>query len=206
MFNSFINGLSRTLRLLIEAICVQMLMSGEAKKYRDDFPDVACGKFCVIMKSGYLRRSFLGLPFQNEVNTGFGILVKVFIDATVAFNDGEPLTETNAKSAEVRAAKESAIGILEDTFITIKAPEDELKRGFRFWDAVRLSLPLLSRTLTFSFLAVYRCEAYRPFDGFRHHPRALSRIREDRQVAEALPTRRNVGIRRMKPCVGENET
>lgn len=43
VFNSFINGLSRTLRLLIEAICVQMLMSGEAKKHRDDFPDVACG-------------------------------------------------------------------------------------------------------------------------------------------------------------------
>jgi hypothetical protein len=43
VFNSFINGLSRTLRLLIEAICAQMLMSGEAKKHRDDFPDVACG-------------------------------------------------------------------------------------------------------------------------------------------------------------------
>lgn len=81
----------------------------------------------------------LGLPFQNEVNTGFGILVKVFIDATVAFNDGEPLTVDNAKTPQVQAAKESAIGILEDTFITIKAPEDELKRGFRFWDAVRLS-------------------------------------------------------------------
>ncbi|GHJ87340.1 hypothetical protein NliqN6_3742 [Naganishia liquefaciens] len=119
VFNSFINGLSRTLRLLIEAICVQMLMSGEAKKHRDDFPDVACG-----------------LPFQNEGNTGFGILVKVFIDATVAYNDGEPLTADNEQTPEVQAAKESAIGILEDTFITIKAPEDELKRGFRFWDAL----------------------------------------------------------------------
>ncbi|KAJ9122498.1 hypothetical protein QFC22_001927 [Naganishia vaughanmartiniae] len=123
VFNSFVNGLSRTLRHLIEAICVQMLMSGEAKKSRDDFPDVACG-----------------LPFQNEVNTGFGILVKVYIDATVAFHDGVTLTEQNAQTEEAKAAKENAIGILEDTFVTVKAPADELKRGFRFWDALYIAV------------------------------------------------------------------
>lgn len=127
---------------------------------------------------GYLKRSFhLGLPFQNEVNTGFGILVKVFIDATVAFNDGEQLTEDNARTPEVQAAKESAIGILEDTFITIKSPEDELKRGFRFWDAVRVCRSSVRACDTdICLLAVYRHKTHWPFDGFGRHPGALSRV------------------------------
>jgi hypothetical protein len=88
--------------------------------------------------------TLLGLPFQNEVNTGFGILVKVYIDATVAFNDGVQLTKANAQTPEAQAAKQSAIDILQDTFGNVKSPEHELKRGFRFWDAVR-RLPYLCR-------------------------------------------------------------
>jgi hypothetical protein len=109
-----------------------------------------------------------GLPFQNEVNTGFGILVKVYIDATVAFNEGVTLTEQNAETEETKAAKENAIGILEDTFVTVKAPADELKRGFRFWDAVSVSCLRSFFSCAHpvpNHAAVHRGKAYRSING-----------------------------------------
>lgn len=149
----------------------------------------------------FLQRQYssLGLPFQNEVNTGFGILVKVYIDATVAYNDGVQLTDANAQTPEAQAAKESAIGILQDTFVTVKSPEDELKRGFRFWDAVcRFSREpacafILMASLSIS--AVYRSQPYGAVNRVGHYSRALPRLRANGQMVETLQAGRYVGRR-----------
>lgn len=44
VFNSFVRALSRSLRQLFEAICVHMLLRGEAKRNRDDYVDIALSK------------------------------------------------------------------------------------------------------------------------------------------------------------------
>lgn len=78
-----------------------------------------------------------GLPFQGEVNTGFGVLAKVYVDATISFYQGMP--EGDPEQADVKAAKDQAFEVLEDTFVVVKTPKLEIERGFRFWDAVSLA-------------------------------------------------------------------
>lgn len=102
-----------------------MLLQRHARRAREDLLDIA-----------------LSLPFQADVNTGFGILGKVYLDALVMMHGGRI---TSADEEGVADAKESALDICEETFTGIKNPKLEVERGFRFWDAVR-SFPLICRT------------------------------------------------------------
>lgn len=119
VFNSFLKSLSRSLRHLLEAVSLHMLLRSDARRQRDDFLDIA-----------------LSLPFQTDTNTGFGILAKVYLDATITLY-GEVIKPGEENSEEAKEAKEQALEIVEQTFVGIKNPIAEVQRGFRFWDAVR---------------------------------------------------------------------
>jgi Temperature dependent protein affecting M2 dsRNA replication len=56
VFNSFVRSLTRALRTLLEVTSLNLLLRNDARKARDDLLDIA-----------------LSLPFQTEVNTGFGV-------------------------------------------------------------------------------------------------------------------------------------
>jgi hypothetical protein len=75
------------------------------------------------------------LPFQTDVNTGFGILAKTYLDATSYHFDGT-IPEGQADTPEAVSAKKEALAFLEQSFLGIKNPIQEIERGFRFWDAV----------------------------------------------------------------------
>lgn len=104
-----------------------MLLQRHARRAREDLLDIA-----------------LSLPFQADVNTGFGILGKVYLDALVMMN-GERVQDANSEG--VAEAKEGALEICEETFEGIKNPRAEVERGFRFWDAVSLHFLLSQNTL-----------------------------------------------------------
>jgi hypothetical protein len=78
----------------------------------------------------------LSLPFQSEVNTGFGILAKVYLDALTHINGGQRVRDPNGPG--IKDAKSMALEICEDTFTGIKYPRAEVERGFRFWDVVSI--------------------------------------------------------------------
>ncbi|KAK4683589.1 hypothetical protein P7C73_g6649, partial [Tremellales sp. Uapishka_1] len=118
VFNSFIRSLSKALRYLFEAISVHMLLTGDARRMRDDYIDIA-----------------LSLPFQGEVNTGFGILAKTYLDAAT-FHFGDSINEDNQSMETVKQAKKDAMVFVEQSFTSVKGPIQEVERGFRFWDAV----------------------------------------------------------------------
>lgn len=115
VFNSFVRSLTRALRTLLEVTSLNMLLRHDAKRPRDDLLDVN-----------------LSLPFQSEVNTGFGVLAKVYLDALTHLNNGQRVRDPNAEG--VREAKQTALEICEDTFPGVKSPKLEVERGFRFWD------------------------------------------------------------------------
>jgi hypothetical protein len=77
----------------------------------------------------------LGLPFQFEPNTGFGILAKTYLDAAT-FHFGDSIKLENMESETVKEAKESALKFVDANFTSVKFPRVEIERGFRFWDAV----------------------------------------------------------------------
>ena len=93
-----------------------MLLQHHARRTRDDLLDIA-----------------VSLPFQQEVNTGFGILAKVYLDALVAIHGG-PVKSRDDEG--VQEAKDGAMELVEETFTGVKNPRAEVERGFRFWDAV----------------------------------------------------------------------
>lgn len=76
-----------------------------------------------------------GLPFQTDVNTGFGILAKTYLDAAT-FHYGDTINESNASTEAVQQAKRSALEFVDGAFTGVKTPTLEVERGFRFWDAV----------------------------------------------------------------------
>ncbi len=117
MFNSFVRSLSRALRTLVEVTTLNMLLRSDARRERDDLLDIA-----------------LSLPFQGEVNTGFGVLAKVYLDALTHLNSQQRVHDPNAEG--VREAKAMALEICEETFPGVKSPRMEVERGFRFWDVV----------------------------------------------------------------------
>lgn len=121
MFNSFVRSLTRALRTLLEVTSLNMLLRSDARRARDDFLDIT-----------------LSLPFQTEVNTGFGVLAKVYLDALTHLNNRTRVRDPNADG--VKEAKAMALEVCEDTFPGVKDPKHEVERGFRFWDIVRLSL------------------------------------------------------------------
>lgn len=119
MFNSFVRSLTRALRTLLEVTTLNMLLRHDARRARDDLLDIA-----------------ISLPFQNEVNTGFGVLAKVYLDALTHLNNQTRVQDPNAEG--VREYKQMALDICEDTFLGVKSPKLEVERGFRFWDVVSL--------------------------------------------------------------------
>lgn len=68
VFNSFHRALSRSLRTLVEVTALNLLLRGDAARAREDLLDIA-----------------MALPFQNETNTGFGILAKVTTSYLVSY-------------------------------------------------------------------------------------------------------------------------
>lgn len=96
-----------------------MLLRGDVRRARDDLLDIT-----------------LSLPFQTEVNTGFGILAKVYLDALTHINGGQRVRDPNGPG--IKDAKSMALEICEDTFTGIKGPRMEVERGFRFWDVVSM--------------------------------------------------------------------
>jgi hypothetical protein len=117
VFNSFVRSLSRALRTLAEVTTLNMLLRSDARRARDDLLDIA-----------------LSLPFQGEVNTGFGVLAKVYLDALTHLNNQQRVRDPNAEG--VREAKAMALEICEETFPGVRSPRMEVERGFRFWDVV----------------------------------------------------------------------
>ncbi|PPQ69602.1 hypothetical protein CVT26_001590 [Gymnopilus dilepis] len=115
VFNSFVRSLTRALRTLLEVTSLNMLLRNDARRARDDLLDIA-----------------LSLPFQTEVNTGFGVLAKVYLDALTHINNGTRVRDANAPGVSV--AKEMALDLCEETFPGVKNPKAEVERGFRFWD------------------------------------------------------------------------
>lgn len=117
MFNSFVRSLTRSLRTLLEVTALNMMLRNDARRPRDDLLDIS-----------------LSLPFQSEVNTGFGVLAKVYLDALTHINNRERVRDPNAEG--VKEAKALALEICEETFPGVKNPKLEVERGFRFWDIV----------------------------------------------------------------------
>ncbi|KAG6831785.1 hypothetical protein H0H87_003910 [Tephrocybe sp. NHM501043] len=115
VFNSFVRSLTRALRTLLEVTSLNMLLRHDARRSRDDYLDIT-----------------LSLPFQTEVNTGFGVLAKVYLDALTHINNRTRVRDPNAEG--VKEAKVMALEICEDTFPGVKSPKQEVERGFRFWD------------------------------------------------------------------------
>jgi hypothetical protein len=113
---------------------LNMLLRNDARRtQRDDLLDIA-----------------LSLPFQTEVNTGFGILAKVYLDSLTHINGGTRVTAADVKNNPdgVHESKEAALVICDDNFLGVKNPRTEVERGFRFWDVVspvcyRYSSPVL---------------------------------------------------------------
>ncbi|KAK0497478.1 temperature dependent protein affecting M2 dsRNA replication-domain-containing protein, partial [Armillaria luteobubalina] len=115
VFNSFVRSLTRALRTLLEVVSLNMLLRADARRARDDLLDIT-----------------LSLPFQTEVNTGFGVLAKVYLDALTHINNGTRVRNPQAEG--VKEAKMLALEICEETFPGVKDPKLEVERGFRFWD------------------------------------------------------------------------
>nr|GAT42712.1 XPG I-region protein [Mycena chlorophos] len=115
VFNAFVRSLTRALRTLIEVTSLNMLLRNDARRARDDLLDIS-----------------LSLPFQTEVNTGFGVLAKVYLDALTHINNRTRVRDPNAPG--VKEAKAMALEICEETFPGVKSPKLEVERGFRFWD------------------------------------------------------------------------
>jgi len=103
----------------LEVTTLNMLLRGDVRQQRDDLLDIT-----------------LSLPFQTEVNTGFGILAKVYLDALTHINGGQRVRDPNGPG--IKDAKSMALEICEDTFTGIKYPRMEVERGFRFWDVVSI--------------------------------------------------------------------
>ncbi|KAG9309923.1 XPG I-region protein [Chiua virens] len=115
VFNSFVRSLTRALRTLLEVTTLNMLLRNDARRARDDILDIT-----------------ISLPFQAEVNTGFGVLAKVYLDTLTHLNNQTRVRDPNAEG--VKECKQMALEICEETFPGVKLPKQEVERGFRFWD------------------------------------------------------------------------
>lgn len=104
---------------------LNLLLRGDARRHRDDLLDIS-----------------LSLPFQTDVNTGFGVLAKVYLDALTHLNGGVCVRDANAEG--VAESKEMALEICEETFTGVKMPKAEVERGFRFWDTTLTAIRSLS--------------------------------------------------------------
>lgn len=124
-----------------------MLLRGDARRARDDLLDIT-----------------LSLPFQTEVNTGFGVLAKVYLDALTHINHGVRVRDPYAEG--VAEAKALALDICEETFTGVKYPKQEVERGFRFWDVVCeifscLMINLVAQTIFSTDIDSYATTSFR---------------------------------------------
>ena len=125
VFNAFPRALTRSLRSLIEMVVLNMFLTGDAKAVRDDYLDIN-----------------LSLPFQQDVNTGMGILCKCYIDALYTLHGG-PVRAGEEGSAHVAETKASIVDMLVETFENVRDVRAELVRGFRMWAALLAALTTL---------------------------------------------------------------
>ncbi|BEI90327.1 uncharacterized protein CcaverHIS019_0303970 [Cutaneotrichosporon cavernicola] len=127
VFNSFVKATTKALRQLLEALNVHILLSGDARRMRDDYLDMC-----------------ISLPFQSDMNTGFGILAKTYLDAAIHYNEAD-ITEENANSEGVKNAKAMALEFVDEAFTGVKNPTNEVERGFRFWDAIMVAIRMANQ-------------------------------------------------------------
>ncbi|KAF8748363.1 Temperature dependent protein affecting M2 dsRNA replication [Rhizoctonia solani] len=140
VFNSFLRSLSKALRTLVETVALNMLLQQHARRPREDLLEIA-----------------VSLPFQQEVNTGYGILAKVYLDALVAMNGG-PVKSRDDEG--VQEAKDGAMELVEETFTGVKYPRYEVERGFRFWDAALSAIRNLSQDESGSVVSAELVESF----------------------------------------------
>ncbi|KIM38299.1 hypothetical protein M413DRAFT_244120 [Hebeloma cylindrosporum] len=86
----------------------------------------------LLVFNSFVRSLTRALRTLLEVNTGFGVLAKVYLDALTHINNGTRVRDPNAPG--VKVAKEMALDLCEETFPGVKYPKAEVERGFRFWD------------------------------------------------------------------------
>ncbi|SPO28323.1 related to MKT1 - retroviral protease signature protein [Ustilago trichophora] len=125
VFNSFVKSTTRAMRNLVEMISLSLLLRGDARRGRDDYLDIS-----------------LSLPFQTDVNTGMGIVVKCYLDGLLTYRGGPVLPE-QVDDEEVVEAKQGVLHALEETFANVKDVKMELGRSFRFWQAVLVAVETL---------------------------------------------------------------
>lgn len=146
VFNSFLRTLSRSLRALLEAATVNMLLKGDARRAREDYLEIA-----------------LSLPFRSDTNTGMGVLWKGWCDAcshigsqmglgtredlggfashVVEGQDPAPMSEEKKEALE--QVKGAVSGMLDGAFGNVRDVRHELARGVRFWDVVMVAIRTL---------------------------------------------------------------
>ncbi|GAA6040406.1 hypothetical protein JCM8097_007600 [Rhodosporidiobolus ruineniae] len=142
VFNSFLRATSRSMRTLLEAIAVNFLLRADAQRSFSDYLGIA-----------------FSLPFQNDTNTGMGILFKAYGDTVCHVAGGYEAVAKTAKgeseggaSAQeketVGQAKEQVLELLQDAFPNVKNVRAELERGFRFWHLVMVAVRSLRQSGT----------------------------------------------------------
>lgn len=122
VFNSFVKSLGRSMRCLVEVIASTMLLRSDARRARDDYLDIA-----------------LSLPFQNDTNTGLGVVFKCYIEAFIAFHSRPP-TEEEIDFPEAVDSKTAVLEMLDSTFANVRNVKGELQRGFRYWECLMVAL------------------------------------------------------------------
>ncbi|PKI84385.1 hypothetical protein MVES1_001701 [Malassezia vespertilionis] len=126
VFNSFVKSLTRSLRSLVEMATLGLLLKGDARKPRVDGLDIS-----------------LSLPFQTDTNTGMGILFKCYIDALYTLQGGA-VKAGEEEEEEVKEAKDNIVEMLVETFDNVRDVPNELKRAFRFWEALMVAVQVLA--------------------------------------------------------------
>ncbi|KAG0149211.1 hypothetical protein CROQUDRAFT_39979 [Cronartium quercuum f. sp. fusiforme G11] len=112
-FNSFLRSLTKSLRLLLESVVLSLVLRNDTRRSREDGMEVS-----------------LSLPFQTEANTGMGILFKGYADAMVCSRS------ESTNNDEDDNLKDDILNGAQEGFPMVRDVRAELKRGFRFWDAV----------------------------------------------------------------------
>ena len=136
VFNSFLRTLARSLRALLEATTVNMLLNGDARRAREDYLEIA-----------------LSLPFRQDTNTGMGVVWKGWCDACshvgAQMQLGTPAElggfvakpemgaeQLKEHKASLEQVKQGVSDMLEGAFGNVRDVRNELARGVRFWDTV----------------------------------------------------------------------
>ncbi|KAI5481413.1 XPG I-region protein [Pseudohyphozyma bogoriensis] len=132
VFNSFLRVTTRSMRGLLEAVAMNLLLRSDARRSREDYLDIA-----------------LSLPFQNDTNTGMGILFKAYGDAFAGYAGGVDVIcragagttgATEEEKATVAEARDSTFKLLDEFFPNVKNVTGELQRGLRFWQMIMLAV------------------------------------------------------------------